>query len=94
MADSQTFTRTLQKINLNDPQKIIVASSSMDNPQSSTVNEEVGTTLCQWIRRQFPRIPIISSPRRYFNDEEGKNYIRTYGLQEDVIGLLVGVSKK
>lgn len=66
----------------------------MDNPQSSTVNEEVGTTLCQWIRRQFPRVPIISLPRRYFNDEEGKNYIRTYGLQEDVIGLLVGVSKK
>ncbi|KAG2230711.1 hypothetical protein INT48_003718 [Thamnidium elegans] len=94
LADSQTFTRTLQKINLNNPQKIIVASSSMDNPHIGSANEEVGTTLCQWIRRQFPRVPIISLPRRYFNDEEGKSYIRTYGLQEDVIGLLVGVSKK
>lgn len=94
MADSQTFTRTLQKINLNDPQKIIVASSSMDHQLTGTINDEGGTTLCQWVQKQFPRVPIITLPRRYFNDDEGKGYINTYGLQEDVVGLQVGVSKK
>ncbi|KAI9354044.1 muts domain V-domain-containing protein, partial [Pilaira anomala] len=94
LADSQTFTRTLQKINLNDPQKIIVASSSMDHQLTGTINNEGGTTLCQWIQKKFPRVPIITLPRRYFNDDEGKGYINTYGLQEDVVGLQVGVSKK
>lgn len=66
----------------------------MDNSHLDNKNSEGGTTLCQWIRRQFPQTPIISLPRRFFNDEEGKKCISTYGLQEDVIGLLVGVSKK
>ncbi|KAG1172772.1 hypothetical protein G6F70_007850 [Rhizopus microsporus] len=52
-ADSTTFARTIQKISLNDPQKIL-----------------------------------------HFNDEMGINYIKHYGLQEDIPGLLVGVSSK
>ncbi|KAI7891675.1 DNA mismatch repair protein MutS, partial [Mucor mucedo] len=50
--------------------------------------------LCQLIRQQFPQIPIITLKRRYFNDEEGKQYITDYGLQEDTAGLLFGVSAK
>lgn len=90
MADSQTFTRTLQKINLNDPQKILVSSSSINN-----LTDVGGSSkLCQLIRHQFAQIPIIILQRKYFNDDKGKQCITDYGLQEDTAGLLVGLSTK
>jgi DNA mismatch repair protein MSH4 len=87
LADSQTFTRTLQKVNLNDPQKILVPLYAADNA-SETNN------LMQLIQLQFPHISIVSLSRKYFNDEIGKQHINEYGLQEDAAGLLVGLSTK
>jgi hypothetical protein len=80
-------------VHLNDPQKILVTSSSMDYNKNPT-NHGGPSKLCQSIRQQFPHISIITLPRKYFNDETGRSYINDYGLQEDTAGLLVGVTTK
>ena len=46
--------------------------------------------ICQY----FPHIPIVSLPRKYFNDDLGKSYIVDYGLKEDAAGLIAGLSNK
>ncbi|CAO3697576.1 unnamed protein product [Rhizopus microsporus] len=89
-ADSTTFARTIQKISLNDPQKILV--SFVGNKCSEEIKES--SKLYQLIEQQFPHVSFIFLPRKHFNDEMGINYIKHYGLQEDIPGLLVGVSSK
>ncbi|CEG80340.1 hypothetical protein RMATCC62417_14694 [Rhizopus microsporus] len=89
-ADSTTFARTIQKINLNDPQKILV--SSFGNKSSEEIKES--SKLYQLIEQQFPHVSFIFLPRKHFNDKMGIDYIKHYGLQEDIPGLLVGVSPK
>ncbi|KAI7906727.1 muts domain V-domain-containing protein [Cokeromyces recurvatus] len=93
LADSQTFSRTIQKINLNDPQEILMPTytTTVDNDDTSA---EDSSKLSQLLKMHFPFISIHSIPRKCFNDEIGKQYICTYGLQEDIPGLLVGVSTK
>ncbi|RCH87680.1 MutS protein msh4, partial [Rhizopus stolonifer] len=88
LADSQTLTRTLQKIDLNEPQKILmpVYATDTDNPMTSK--------LSKLTELQFPHISIITLARKYFDDEQGKRYIQEYGLQEDVAGLLFGIATK
>jgi hypothetical protein len=59
-----------------------------------TSNENNGNKLTALLQSEFPHIPIITLPRKYFNDEKGKNYIVDFCLQEDIAGLLFGVSTK
>lgn len=64
---------------------------------SSSVDDAAivgGSELCQLIRQQYHQIPIVTLRRRYFNDEEGRQYIMDYGIEEDTAGLLFGVSSK
>ncbi|KAG1463735.1 hypothetical protein G6F46_001738 [Rhizopus delemar] len=84
-ADTPTFTRTLQKIDINDPQKILMTSREAS---------ESNSTLYQLIEQYYSHITITTLSRRCFNDGAGIDYIKKYGLQEDVPGLLVGVSPK
>ncbi|GAN05554.1 mutS protein homolog 4 [Mucor ambiguus] len=91
MADSQSFSRTLQSVNLNEPQKILMPPYAEANAlsESSRTNK-----LSALLQQSYPHIPIITLPRKYFNDEKGKQYIIDLCIQEDVAGLLFGVSTK
>ncbi|KAI9321902.1 muts domain V-domain-containing protein [Dichotomocladium elegans] len=73
VSDSQSYPRTLHKINLHDPDKILLVSSAVD----SCINQ-----LYQSIDRHFPQTNITAVPRRYFNEEAGKKMIEDYGLEE------------
>ncbi|EIE76281.1 hypothetical protein RO3G_00985 [Rhizopus delemar RA 99-880] len=55
---------------------------------------ESNSTLYQLIEQYYSHITITTLSRRCFNDGAGIDYIKKYGLQEDVPGLLVGVSPK
>lgn len=55
---------------------------------------ESNSSLYQLIEQYYSHISIITLSRRCFNDGAGIDYIKKYGLQEDVPGLLVGVSPK
>ncbi|KAI9487454.1 MAG: muts domain V-domain-containing protein [Benjaminiella poitrasii] len=97
LADSQTFSRIMHKVNLNNPHKILIpacttATENRDSPSHSTESND--NKLSQLLKMHFPHIPIHFMPRKYFNNEVGRQYICDYGLQEDIPGILVGVSTK
>ncbi|KAI9276945.1 muts domain V-domain-containing protein, partial [Phascolomyces articulosus] len=83
--DSQSYTRTLHKIHLNDPHKILL---------SNTALEAGASQLYQLIEHHFPDTSIIAIPRKYFNDDAGMKVIKDFGLMEDNTGLLLGLSTK
>ncbi|KAF1802621.1 muts domain V-domain-containing protein [Mucor lusitanicus] len=91
MADSQSFSRTLQSVNLNEPQKILMPPYAETSALSGSSRASKLSVLLQ---QHYPHIPIITLPRKCFNDEKGKQYIVDFCMQEDVAGLLFGVSTK
>lgn len=94
--DSQTFVRILQSVNLNEPQKILMPPYAENNQTThpGTSNENSGNKLSVLLQNEFSNIPIITLPRKYFNDEKGRQYIVDFSIQEDIAGLLFGVSTK
>ncbi|KAF9933441.1 MutS protein msh4 [Linnemannia zychae] len=59
IADSQTYVRTLQKLNLYEPSEILVPAATADPVNSKLVNI---------IKETMPTSTIISTARRSFND--------------------------
>ncbi|KAL9540650.1 hypothetical protein MBANPS3_009566 [Mucor bainieri] len=91
MADSPSFSRTLQSVNLNEPQKILMPPYA----ETSALSENNrANKLSVLLQQNYSHIPIITLPRQCFNDEKGKQHIVDYCMQEDVAGLLFGVSTK
>ncbi|KAG1103377.1 hypothetical protein G6F42_017230 [Rhizopus arrhizus] len=91
VADSQSFSRTLQSVNLNEPQKILMPLNASRRSLNEGSSESKLSALLQ---QNYPHIPIVRLQRKYFNDEKGKQYIVDFCIQEDVAGLLFGVSTK
>ncbi|KAI9020836.1 muts domain V-domain-containing protein [Phycomyces nitens] len=83
-ADSQTYTKTLHQIHLNNPQKIL-----MPTPLDNGANK-----LCQLIEQNFSNISIETLSRSYFSDDVGMSFLRDLGIHEDASTLLLGISKK
>ncbi|CAO3593979.1 unnamed protein product [Absidia cylindrospora] len=85
ISDLQTFSKTMLKIHLANPAKILVTASPTTNPM---------TKLMQLVEKHFPRIELMSLPRRDFNDEEGLQFIKKFGIEESVTSLLRVISAK
>ncbi|ORZ23987.1 muts domain V-domain-containing protein [Absidia repens] len=85
ISDLQTFSKTMLKIYLANPAKILVTASPTTSPM---------TKLMQLVEKHFPRIELMSLPRREFNDEEGLQFIKKFGIEESVTSLLRVISAK
>ncbi|KAI9493031.1 DNA mismatch repair protein Msh4 [Zychaea mexicana] len=83
--DSQSYARTLHKIHLNDPHKILMANTALEAGASQ---------LYQLIEHHIPDTSIIAVPRKYFNNDSGMKAIQDFGLLEDAAALLLGLSSK
>ncbi|CAO3638969.1 unnamed protein product [Cunninghamella blakesleeana] len=84
ISDIPTFTKTLHKIHLANPDKIIFFNSAL----SST------SKLIESVERHFSHITVISLPRKYFNGDEGLQYINYYGLEENTATLIPVIHSK
>ncbi|CEP19938.1 hypothetical protein [Parasitella parasitica] len=82
--------------NLSEPQKILMPLYAERNQAArpGLDSENVGSKLNLALLNEFPHIPIVNVPRKYFNDEKGKQHIIEYCIQEDIAGLLFGASTK
>ncbi|KAI7883907.1 hypothetical protein K492DRAFT_205104 [Lichtheimia hyalospora FSU 10163] len=83
--DTPSYSRTLHKIHLNDPHKILFASTAL---------ESGATQLYQLVNDNFPEITISVIPRKHFSDDAGMKDLQEYGLEEDASSLLLGLSTK
>ncbi|KAG0303178.1 MutS protein msh4, partial [Dissophora globulifera] len=85
IADSQTYVRTLQKLNLYEPSEILVPTTAVD---------PVNSKLVKIIRESVPPSTITPIARRYFNDAAGLQYIKKYIIREGSASLLLGIPTK
>ncbi|KAI8336838.1 DNA mismatch repair protein Msh4 [Chlamydoabsidia padenii] len=84
ISDLPTFTKTMLKIYLANPSKILITKSPV----------EPSTKLIQMIEKHFPQVQIMSLPRKNFNDKDGLAYIQKLGSPEHVVSLLRALSSK
>ncbi|KAG0239065.1 MutS protein msh4 [Mortierella sp. GBA43] len=85
IADSQTYVRTLQKLNLYEPSEILVLTSTV---------EPVCSKLVRIIKESLPSCTITPTARRHFNDATGLHYIQKYIVKEGSASLLLGIPTK
>ncbi|KAF9131365.1 MutS protein msh4 [Mortierella sp. 14UC] len=85
IADSQTYVRTLQKLNLYEPAEILVPATAVDPVNSKLVNI---------IKKTMPSSTITPIARRSFNDSTGLEYIKKYIIKEGSASLLLGIPTK
>ncbi|CAI2181501.1 19049_t:CDS:10 [Funneliformis geosporum] len=67
IADSQTYIKTLHKLNLFDPTEIVLSQTAFEPSKSK---------LCKVLEDNVPMASIVSIGRKYFNDAIGLNYIK------------------
>ncbi|KAF8941708.1 MutS protein msh4 [Haplosporangium gracile] len=85
IADSQTYVRTLQKLNLYEPAEILVPTTAMDPVNSKLINI---------IKETMPNSTITPVARRSFNDTTGLECIKKYIVKEGSASLLLGIPTK
>ncbi|KAF9359640.1 MutS protein msh4 [Mortierella sp. NVP85] len=85
IADSQTYVRTLQKLNLYEPSEILVPTTAV---------EPVNSKLVRIIKESVPSSTITPVARRFFNDSTGLQYIQKYIIKEGSASLLLGIPTK
>ncbi|KAH7049847.1 DNA mismatch repair protein Msh4 [Linnemannia elongata] len=85
IADSQTYVRTLQKLNLYEPVEILVPTTTVDS---------VNSKLVKIIKETMPSTTITPIARRSFNDATGLEYIKKYIVKEGSASLLLGIPTK
>ncbi|KAG0296467.1 MutS protein msh4 [Linnemannia gamsii] len=85
IADSQTYVRTLQKLNLYEPTEILVPTTAVDPVNSKLVNI---------IKETMPVSTITPIARRSFNDTKGLECIKKYIIKEGSASLLLGIPTK
>ncbi|CAI2181420.1 860_t:CDS:10 [Funneliformis geosporum] len=85
IADSQTYIKTLHKLNLFDPTEIVLSQTAFEPSKSK---------LCKVLEDNVPMASIVSIGRKYFNDAIGLNYIKQYGLDDDSASLILGITSK
>ncbi|KAF9356455.1 MutS protein msh4 [Mortierella sp. AD094] len=85
LADVQTYSRTMQKLNLYEPSEILVPATAV---------EPVSSNLVRAIKENLPFSTITPVARRFFNDSTGLQYIKKYIIKEGSSSLLLGIPTK
>ncbi|CAG8475627.1 9924_t:CDS:10 [Ambispora leptoticha] len=85
ISDSQTYVKTLHKMNLYDPAEILL---------STTAFEPTKSKLCKILEENMQSATMTPIGRKYFNDVVGMNYIKQYALEEDSAVLILGLTSK
>ncbi|KAL1921945.1 uncharacterized protein VTP21DRAFT_10587 [Calcarisporiella thermophila] len=85
IADSQTYTKTIHKLNLYDPFEILVPVISWEPDK---------TKLCKIMTESMPFAVIKPIARKYFSHATGLRYIRVYSLKENLSSLEHDISTK
>lgn len=73
MSDDSWYTGLLTKLNVLQPEKIIVPSTLYD--ASADTNEG---KLLKYVREQFPYLNVVKIPRRHFPSEDGLHFVHKY----------------
>lgn len=77
IADTQTYVRTLHKLNLREPTEVLVVQTALQPAKSKLVSileEELDQQYCQ----------IVAVERRYFSESDGLDMVHDLAFAEDM----------
>ncbi|KAF8060865.1 muts domain V-domain-containing protein [Lyophyllum atratum] len=99
LADCQTYVKTLHQMHLHSPSLILVPDtflSASDHPSGTSGKRAVNTSmLVEFIREEFPGVPLEPIGRRYWNDSGGLEFILQLCVEDDErAGTILAVSNK
>ncbi|KAF9432214.1 MutS protein msh4 [Entomortierella beljakovae] len=75
----------MQKLNLYEPNEILVPTTAVEPAISSLVRA---------VKENLPFSTITPTARRFFNDDTGLQYIKSYNIKEGSSSLLLGIQTK
>ncbi|KAJ8590908.1 hypothetical protein M405DRAFT_932507 [Rhizopogon salebrosus TDB-379] len=100
LADCSTYVKTLHQMHVHPPSRILVPdtflSSTNANLAASAKRSSLTPSLSvQFIREEFPYVPIEPVPRKYWNDSAGYRFITQFCVEDDErAATLVSVTDK
>ncbi|GLB36707.1 putative mutS family domain IV [Lyophyllum shimeji] len=99
LADCQTYVKTLHQMHLHSPSLVLVPDtflSASDNPSGTSWRRPANTSmLVEFVREEFPGVPLEPVGRRYWNDSGGLEFILQLCVEDDErAGTILAVSNK
>ncbi|KAG2127170.1 uncharacterized protein EDB93DRAFT_1257258 [Suillus bovinus] len=101
LSDCSTYVKTLHQMHVHTPCMILVPdtfiSSANKSLTSSTSSTRVSSSSLsvQFIREEFPQVPIEPVSRKYWNDSAGYQFIAQFCVEDDErAATLVSVTDK
>lgn len=102
LSDCSTYVKTLHQMHVHTPCMILVpdtflssANASLTPSVSATRGASSTSLSVQFIREEFPQVPIESVPRKYWNDSAGYQFIAQFCAEDDErAATLVSVTDK
>jgi len=74
--DTQFYIKTIQKIRVSEPSRILITSASCPpNPKS---------TLLELLQKDLPDVSIEPLPREYWSEAAGLDFVQGLAYEEDV----------
>ncbi|KIK43853.1 hypothetical protein CY34DRAFT_680561 [Suillus luteus UH-Slu-Lm8-n1] len=102
LSDCSTYVKTLHQMHVHTPHMILVpdtflssTSTSLTPSASATRGASSSSLSVQFIREEFPQVPIEPVPRKYWNDSAGYQFIAQFCVEDDErAATLVSVTDK
>ncbi|KAK7468350.1 MutS protein msh4 [Stygiomarasmius scandens] len=101
LSDCQTYVKTLHQMHLHNPCLILVPDTFLSSADASiasrrgSASHATRSLLVDFIREEFPDVPIESVPRKYWNATNGLEFIQQLCVEdEERAGTILAVSNK
>ncbi|KAG1775045.1 muts domain V-domain-containing protein [Suillus placidus] len=102
LSDCSTYVKTLHQMHVHTPYVILVpdtflssTNTSLNTSASATRGASSASLSVQFIREEFPQVPIEPVPRKYWNDGAGYQFIAQFCVEDDErAATLVSVTDK
>ncbi|KAG1741768.1 muts domain V-domain-containing protein [Suillus paluster] len=102
LSDCSTYVKTLHQMHVHPPSVILVpdtfissTNASLTSSASAKRGPSSSSLSVQFIREEFPQVPIEPVPRKYWNDSAGYQFIAQFCVEDDErAATLVSVTDK
>ncbi|OJA13483.1 hypothetical protein AZE42_04411 [Rhizopogon vesiculosus] len=101
LADCPTYVKTLHQMHVHTPSMVLVPDTFLSSTTTSltlSASAKRGSSASlsvQFIREEFPYVPIEPVPRKYWNDSAGYQFITQFCVEDDErAATLVSVTDK
>ncbi|KAG2030937.1 muts domain V-domain-containing protein [Suillus americanus] len=102
LSDCSTYVKTLHQMHVHTPYVILVPDTFLSstntslNPSASATRGASSASLSvQFIREEFPQVPLEPVPRKYWNDSAGYQFVAQFCVEDDErAATLVSVTDK